>query len=130
MPGQIIILTAEPFKLLAIWVHCSLYFCTYKIKIPATSCLYVEHLGQGVKSTTVYLPGGQSWYDLRNGAAYRGGVSHKLEVTQESIPAFQKAGTIVPRKDRFRRSSTQMVNDPYTLVCSSLSEILLFTCFR
>ncbi|KAJ8618783.1 hypothetical protein MRB53_014969 [Persea americana] len=71
---------------------------------------------EGVKSTTVYLPEGQSWYDLRNGAAYRGGVSHKLEVTQESIPAFQKAGTIVPRKDRFRRGSTQMVNDPYTLV--------------
>ncbi|XP_010908477.1 probable glucan 1,3-alpha-glucosidase [Elaeis guineensis] len=68
------------------------------------------------KSVSVYLPMGQSWYNMRNGAAYTGGISHKLEVSEDSIPSFQKAGTIVPRKDRFRRSSTQMVNDPYTLV--------------
>ncbi|XP_043690033.1 probable glucan 1,3-alpha-glucosidase [Telopea speciosissima] len=68
------------------------------------------------KQASVYLPGGQSWYDLRTGITYKGGVTHKFEVSEESIPAFQKAGTIIPRKDRSRRSSTQMVNDPYTLV--------------
>ncbi|KHN31186.1 Neutral alpha-glucosidase AB [Glycine soja] len=68
------------------------------------------------KHASVYLPGKQSWYDLRTGAVYKGGVTHKLEVTEESIPAFQRAGTIIARKDRFRRSSTQMANDPYTLV--------------
>ena len=68
---------------------------------------------------SVYLPAGQSWYNLRNGVSYAGGVSHKLEVSEDSIPTFQRAGTIIPRKDRFRRSSTQMVNDPYTLVCLS-----------
>ncbi|XP_038900635.1 probable glucan 1,3-alpha-glucosidase [Benincasa hispida] len=68
------------------------------------------------KKASVYLPGKQSWYDFRTGATYRGGITHQLEVSEESIPAFQKAGTIIPRKDRFRRSSTQMVNDPYTLV--------------
>ncbi|XP_027329668.1 probable glucan 1,3-alpha-glucosidase [Abrus precatorius] len=68
------------------------------------------------KHASVYLPGKQSWYDLRSGTVYKGGVTHKLEVTEESIPAFQRAGTILTRKDRFRRSSTQMVNDPYTLV--------------
>ena len=66
---------------------------------------------------SVYLPAGQSWYNLRNGVSYTGGVSHKLEVSEDSIPSFQRAGTTVPRKDRFRRSSTQMVNDPYTPVC-------------
>ena len=71
---------------------------------------------QRAKHASVYLPGKESWYDLRTGAVYKGGVTHKLEVSEESIPAFQKAGTIIPRKDRFRRSSTQMVNDPYTLV--------------
>ncbi|PON37661.1 Glycoside hydrolase [Trema orientale] len=69
-----------------------------------------------VKHTSVYLPGKESWYDLKTGAVYKGGMTHKLEVSEESVPAFQKAGTIIPRKDRFRRSSTQMVNDPYTLV--------------
>ncbi|XP_062094176.1 probable glucan 1,3-alpha-glucosidase isoform X2 [Humulus lupulus] len=68
------------------------------------------------KYASVYLPGKESWYDLKTGAVYKGGVTHKLDVSEESVPAFQKAGTIIPRKDRFRRSSTQMINDPYTLV--------------
>lgn len=68
------------------------------------------------KHASVYLPGWQSWYDLRSGTPYKGGMTHKLELSEESVPAFQKAGTIIPRKDRYRRSSTQMVHDPYTLV--------------
>ncbi|VAH88238.1 unnamed protein product [Triticum turgidum subsp. durum] len=71
---------------------------------------------EGQKSVSVYLPGTELWYDLRNGSPYKGSVSHKLQVSEDSIPSFQRSGTIVPRKDRFRRSSTQMVNDPYTLV--------------
>uniref|UniRef100_A0A7N0TZF4 Probable glucan 1,3-alpha-glucosidase n=1 Tax=Kalanchoe fedtschenkoi TaxID=63787 RepID=A0A7N0TZF4_KALFE len=78
-------------------------------------------LAQGIyteraKQVSVYLPGDQSWYDLKSGTPYEGGKTHKLEAREDGVPAFQKAGTIIPRKDRFRRSSTQMVNDPYTLV--------------
>lgn len=76
-----------------------------------------EHLLQRAKHVSVYLPGDQSWYDMKTGTAYKGGATHKLEALEESIPSFQRAGTIIPRKDRFRRSSTQMENDPYTLVC-------------
>lgn len=83
----------------------------------STSSLCTLDAGQRQKSVSVYLPAGQSWYNLRNGLSYTGGVSRKLEVSEDSIPTFQRAGTIIPRKDRFRRSSTQMVNDPYTLVC-------------
>ena len=72
---------------------------------------------QQAKHVSVYLPGKQPWYDLRTGNVYKGGMTHKLKASEESIPAFQRAGTIVPRKDRLRRSSTQMINDPYTLVC-------------
>ncbi|KAI5669532.1 hypothetical protein M9H77_19385 [Catharanthus roseus] len=68
------------------------------------------------KQVSVYLPGDQSWYDMRTGTAYKGGKRYKLDVSEESIPSFQRAGTIVPRRDRSRRSSTQMENDPYTLV--------------
>ncbi|XP_023512658.1 probable glucan 1,3-alpha-glucosidase [Cucurbita pepo subsp. pepo] len=71
---------------------------------------------KAAKTVSVYLPGEQSWFDFRTGTMYRGGITHRLKVSEESIPAFQKAGTILPRKDRFRRSSTQMVDDPYTLV--------------
>ncbi|XP_059656314.1 probable glucan 1,3-alpha-glucosidase [Cornus florida] len=68
------------------------------------------------KHASVYLPNGQSWYDLKTGTVYKGGATHKIEVSEEGVPSFQRAGTIIPRKDRFRRSSTQMMNDPYTLV--------------
>ncbi|KAM7513895.1 hypothetical protein LguiA_003478 [Lonicera macranthoides] len=68
------------------------------------------------KHVSVYLPGPESWYDFRSGSVYKGGVTHKLHASEESIPSFQRAGTILPRKDRFRRSSTQMENDPITLV--------------
>ncbi|KAK4490627.1 hypothetical protein RD792_001315 [Penstemon davidsonii] len=71
---------------------------------------------QGAKQTSVYLPGDESWYYLKTGTAYKGGATHKLKVSEDGIPSFQRAGTIIPRKDRFRRSSTQMENDPYTLV--------------
>ncbi|CAK9153422.1 unnamed protein product [Ilex paraguariensis] len=70
---------------------------------------------EGAKHVSVYLPGGQIWYDLKTGTSYKGEMTHKLVVSEESVPAFQRAGTIIPRKDRFRRSSTQMENDPYTL---------------
>ncbi|KAK1317423.1 putative alpha-xylosidase 2 [Acorus calamus] len=78
---------------------------------------------EGEKSVSVYLPGKQSWYDLRSGASYTGGTSYKLDVSLDSIPCFQRAGTIVPRKDRFRRSSSQMTNDPYTLVIALNSSL-------
>ncbi|KAJ8769225.1 hypothetical protein K2173_001000 [Erythroxylum novogranatense] len=68
------------------------------------------------KHASVYLPGKESWFEFKSGTAYKGGKTHKLEASEEGIPAFQRAGTIIPRKDRYRRSSTQMVNDPYTLV--------------
>ncbi|MGH0142487.1 UNVERIFIED_CONTAM: hypothetical protein FKN15_013421 [Acipenser sinensis] len=32
-----------------------------------------------------------------------------------SIPVFQRGGTIIPRKERVRRSSECMAGDPYTL---------------
>ncbi|XP_051127208.1 probable glucan 1,3-alpha-glucosidase [Andrographis paniculata] len=74
--------------------------------------IYTEH----AKHVSVYLPGNQLWYDMKTGASYKGGAAHKMEVSKDHIPSFQRAGTIIPRKDRFRRSSTQMEDDPYTLV--------------
>ncbi|CAA7034893.1 unnamed protein product [Microthlaspi erraticum] len=71
---------------------------------------------KGTTHASVYLPGKESWFDLRNGKPYIGGKTYKMDAPEESIPAFQRAGTIIPRKDRFRRSSSQMDNDPYTLV--------------
>lgn len=85
---------------------------------------------QEEKSVSVYLPGTESWYYLRNGVTYAGGRSHKMEVFEDGIPTFQKAGTIIPRKDRFRRSSTQMVNDPYTLVNPYIMNLFIHLCIK
>lgn len=71
---------------------------------------------QNAKDASVYLPGDETWYDLRSGTVYKGGKTQKVEASG-AIPVFQRSGTIIPRKDRFRRSTVQMENDPYTLVC-------------
>ncbi|CAI9285162.1 unnamed protein product [Lactuca saligna] len=70
---------------------------------------------ENAKDASVYLPGDETWYDLRSGTAYKGGKTQKVEASG-AIPVFQRSGTIIPRKDRFRRSTVQMENDPYTLV--------------
>uniref|UniRef100_A0A8C9SWL4 Glucosidase II alpha subunit n=1 Tax=Scleropages formosus TaxID=113540 RepID=A0A8C9SWL4_SCLFO len=64
---------------------------------------------EGSKEVTVYLPG-------------TGGVSVKLYYYHylysqffSSIPVFQRGGSIIPRKNRIRRSSSCMEKDPYTL---------------
>jgi len=69
----------------------------------------------GQNSGEVYLPGPESWYDVFNWEKYAPG-SHVIQTGLERIPVFQRSGTIIPKKERARRSSTQMANDPYTLV--------------
>eukprot|EP00897_Mesotaenium_endlicherianum_P006689 jgi/Mesen1/6048/ME000308S05242 len=77
---------------------------------------------QGATSVSVYFPGDEAWYDYKSGqrvARGGGGAGARtleLPVDMASVPVFQRAGTIVARKDRTRRSSTQMDLDPYTLV--------------
>ncbi|KAK7410905.1 hypothetical protein VNO78_02115 [Psophocarpus tetragonolobus] len=47
------------------------------------------------KHAPVYFPGEQSWYDLRTGAMYKGGVTHKLEVTEEIILLSKELETLL-----------------------------------
>jgi alpha 1,3-glucosidase len=75
--------------------------------------------------TSVYFPGaGQVWYDVHSWERIAPGAAHlphghlvaDVACPAERIPVYQRGGSVVPRKDRPRRSSTQMANDPYTLV--------------
>ncbi|ERL92990.1 neutral alpha-glucosidase AB [Dendroctonus ponderosae] len=70
----------------------------------------------GVSSVEVYLPGkvDSRWYNLEDFRLYLAG-SHNIPVTLDSHVVFYKGGSIIPRKDRPRRSSTVMHNDPFTL---------------
>lgn len=73
----------------------------------------------GVERTSVYLPGeGAVWYHVFEGyKRYAGGVEHAdVPAPIESTPVFQRGGSVIARKNRVRRSSALMRNDPYTLV--------------
>lgn len=74
----------------------------------------------------VYFPGNEAWYDVKSGAVFPGGKEVEIPVSLDSgIPVYQRAGSIIPKKLRHRRSSTQMQNDPYTLVCFYCYSVLL-----
>lgn len=73
----------------------------------------------GVRSVKVYLPGASThtvWYDVDSYHAHAANGYFTQEVTLSKIPVYQRGGTIIPRKERIRRSSSLMADDPYTLV--------------
>lgn len=70
----------------------------------------------GETSVDVYLPGGKNgyWYDIQDFQLYHGG-NHKISVDLDKHVAFYRGGSIIPRKDRPRRSSAVMHHDPFSL---------------
>ncbi|XP_066514405.1 neutral alpha-glucosidase AB isoform X2 [Hoplias malabaricus] len=71
---------------------------------------------EGAKGVTVYFPGKREvWYDVHTFQKHKGAQNLYIPVTMSSIPVFQRGGSIISRKDRVRRSSACMENDPYTL---------------
>ncbi|KAF9066549.1 alpha-glucosidase [Rhodocollybia butyracea] len=71
-----------------------------------------------ITETTVYLPDDQVYYDYFTHYAYRGSsqgnyVTVRAELHQ--IPVFIRGGSILPTRERPRRSSPLMKHDPFTL---------------
>mmetsp|Transcript_62451 Transcript_62451/g.149054 ORF Transcript_62451/g.149054 Transcript_62451/m.149054 type:complete len:1025 (-) Transcript_62451:37-3111(-) len=66
----------------------------------------------------VYLPKGKGngWYDYHTGDFHAPGTGMTVSLTIDSVPAYWRAGTIVPTKTRIRRSSSCMSHDPFTLL--------------
>ncbi|XP_055586088.1 neutral alpha-glucosidase AB isoform X2 [Uranotaenia lowii] len=78
-------------------------------------------LKAGQSKVEVYFPSrenGESdiWYDVDNHRKYSSAGHESISVDSYKVPVFQRGGTIIPRKDRIRRASTLMKDDPYTLV--------------
>jgi len=71
----------------------------------------------GVSTIDVYFPPGSSWFDARGDySLYNPGTSQRISATlDQAVPIFQRAGSILPRKRRLRRSTTAMRLDPYEL---------------
>jgi len=71
---------------------------------------------KSVKEVSLYLPKGV-WYDYETGQKFssEGKTTTVPTSLESSIPVFHRGGSIIPTQQRLRRSSQQMVNDPYTL---------------
>lgn len=75
-------------------------------------------LDKGVNSVDVHLPGaaGQTaWFDLNSHTMLEGGQTIEMPVNLGTVPIFQRAGTIIPRQYRMRRSLELLMKDPITL---------------
>ncbi|XP_043931311.1 neutral alpha-glucosidase AB-like [Protopterus annectens] len=80
---------------------------------------------QGARGVQVYLPGnGEVWYDDHTHQKYSAPQTLYVSVTMNTIPVFQRGGTIIPRKDRSRRSSSCMQSDPYTLYVALNTQVI------
>jgi len=67
-----------------------------------------------VSTQQVYLPAGV-WYDFDTLQPANGPSTINVETPLSKVPVFYRGGSIVPTRQRQRRSTTQQVNDPYTL---------------
>uniref|UniRef100_A0A182QSP4 Glucosidase II subunit alpha n=1 Tax=Anopheles farauti TaxID=69004 RepID=A0A182QSP4_9DIPT len=75
------------------------------------------------RSRDVYFPvrgdggegGGDWWYDWDTKVRHSKAGVEAIAIDNYKVPVFQRGGTIVPTKERIRRASTLMRDDPYTL---------------
>ncbi|XP_042194141.1 neutral alpha-glucosidase C isoform X1 [Callorhinchus milii] len=62
------------------------------------------------------LPGdGEVWYQLSTNQRFPGAYKLRLPVTIETVPVFQRGGTIIPRKICIGRSTEELWTSPYAL---------------
>lgn len=68
--------------------------------------------------TTIIFPDNEVYYDFKNGVVSSTKYTNKVTMSAllSEIPMVLKGGSIIFRKERYRRSSKLMKNDPYTLV--------------
>lgn len=104
-----------------IWAHYPTESSTFTIDdelLVGDSILVRPVFEAGVNEVSVYFPGeGKvNWYDIDTMEVYKKPGAVNVPVTIERIPVYQRAGSIVPKKNRARRSTVAMKNDPYTLV--------------
>ena len=75
----------------------------------------------GVVETAVKFPTDDTWYDAESlkvvSSSSHAGSYEEITVPSDldTIPVFQRGGSVIARKLRLRRSTHMMTNDPYTL---------------
>ncbi|KOB72666.1 Glucosidase II alpha-subunit [Operophtera brumata] len=90
------------------------YTLFYEHSIDGNKLLIKPVVEPGATSVKVYLPGADSstlWYDVDTYQAHPA-----AGYLNQPVTISKRGGSIVPRKERIRRSSALMANDPFTLV--------------
>lgn len=75
-------------------------------------------IAAGVTSTKVYMFGDQPWYDAKTYQRYSSKATIEISAPEEKIPVLLRGGSVIPKQERRRRSSSQMESDPFTLMVS------------
>ncbi|XP_069861984.1 neutral alpha-glucosidase C isoform X2 [Dipodomys merriami] len=64
----------------------------------------------------IFLPGpNEIWYDSKTFVHWKGGHTVKIPVALDTIPVFQRGGSVVPIKTMVGKSTGWMANSPYGL---------------
>ncbi|KAI9760530.1 MAG: nucleoside diphosphate kinase [Chaenotheca gracillima] len=88
--------------------------------IGSTGLLAKPVTSEGASSVDIYLADDATYYDYWDFTLHKGSSSGGSKTTVaaplEKIPLLIRAGHIVPRRDRERRSSGLMRHDPFTLL--------------
>ncbi|XP_061156388.1 neutral alpha-glucosidase C isoform X2 [Syngnathus typhle] len=70
----------------------------------------------GISQLEVLFPGAeQLWYYIKSGAVYQGGRTHSFPVTLETIPVFQRGGTMVIRAVEVGTCTTDLLKSPLAI---------------
>lgn len=78
-------------------------------------------LERGVSKVDVYFPKnddneGDFWYDVNDYRKISKAGFETVAVNSYKIPVYQRGGTILPKKERIRRSAVLMSDDPFTII--------------
>ncbi|KAJ8289130.1 hypothetical protein COCON_G00017890 [Conger conger] len=86
---------------------------TYMIGSALLTCPVTD---PGVTEVKVLLPGtDESWYDVSTGQVFSGGRSVSFPVTLDTVPLFQRGGTVVPRRTGPGSCTADLQKLPFTL---------------
>jgi len=87
----------------------------------------------GATRTHIIFPTTDTWYDVdtmtkvplppANNGDDSNATEFQRDITIDTIPVYQRGGSVISRKLRLRRSTETMVRDPYTLYVALDSEL-------
>ncbi|KAJ3056167.1 hypothetical protein HK097_007891 [Rhizophlyctis rosea] len=83
-----------------------------------SSLLVKQVASKDQSSVDVYLPKASVWYNYWTYAKVKSGTLN-VKTPLDTIAVFLRGGSIIPRRERVRRSSSLAHGDPYTLVIAA-----------